>query len=711
MNMMTNVFEKLIDFTRTSAGGYYGPDGLFRMTPASKNLLTYTQEFDNAAWAKLNATVTANSVAAPDGTMTADAVLPTATTAWHNVQQSGGVSGTPMTLSVYAKAGSHAFMQLSHGSLSSIYANFNLLTGEVGTVGANATASITPAGDGWYRCAMTFTPGGAGSHAIGHITSATAVYRESWASTGTESIYLWGAQLEVVPDANLVLGSELGSNGDFASGSTGWTLGSGVTISGGAAQFASVSSGVGISQTVSPAFSTSSVYRVSVTISGYTAGTLSVRCGSGGAFNALPAANGTHTITVIGGAANGILQFFSSAAPASFTIDNITVKEITGMPTTYTRNVGGLYPPRFDYDPETKAPRGLLVEEQQTNLLTYSEQFDNAAWVKTRASISANATTSPDGTVDAAALVEDGTATQTHLTYRSVTIDTAKTYTASVYLKADTRTFARFLLGDTGGENAVRVDVNLTNGAISTGTNGTGWTLISASAAAVGNGWYRVVVTGTSAASTTGTIVVYMATALGTITYTGDGTSRLFVYGAQLEAGAFATSYIPTAASQVTRAADNAVITGANFSRWYNQSEGTFVVEADTVKPTTSATPVVPVSVSGNGGVTANSVNVRFVGSKVDVTCYADSSLVVDANGFDYTPGNTTKSALALKANDFALAVSGSSPEVDTNAAVPVVSQMFVGQASNGSQINGHIRSIKYYPTRLGNAQLQTLSA
>lgn len=300
IDMITNVMERLIDFTRTSGGGYFGPDGLFRFTPASRNLLTYTQEFDNGAWVKGNVVVTANVVAAPDGTLTADAVLPTATTAAHNVQQAGGGSGTPLTLSVYAKAGSHSFMQLSHGSGSAIYANFNLLTGEVGTVGANATASITPAGDGWYRCTMTFAPGGAANLAIGHITSATAAYRESWAATGTESIYLWGAQLEL-----------------------------------------------------------------------------------------------------------------ASAA------------------TDYTRNNGGLYPPRFDYDPVTLAPRGLLIEEQRTNLLVRSEEFENAAWAKLAATVTANAGVSPDGTADADTL----TANSANATLRQAVSTSAVAMTFSIYMK------------------------------------------------------------------------------------------------------------------------------------------------------------------------------------------------------------------------------------------------------------------------------------
>ncbi len=572
MNMMTNVFEKLIDFTRTSGGGYFGPDGLFRFTPASRNLLLYTQEFDNGAWAKGNATVTANAVAAPDGTLTADAVLPTATTAAHNVQQSGGGSGAALTISTYAKAGSHSFMQLSHGSSSAIYANFNLLTGAVGTVGASATASITPAGDGWYRCAMTFTPGASASIAIGHITSATAGYRESWAATGTESIYLWGAQLEL--------------------GSTA---------------------------------------------------------------------------------------------------------------TSYARNAGGLYPPRFDYDPVTLAPRGLLIEEQRTNLLTYSEDWTNAAWSKTNITVTAAATTSPDGTVDAQKLEATATAVTSIITPTTTVAATAATF--SVYVKQGTgaTTANIFTLRNvTSATNLIRGTLNYSTGDFTYTTGSTGVTVTN-----VGNGWWRIVMTATSGITSGDTIRSYVGFDGGSQT-AGD---HLFAWGAQLEAGAFATSYIPTVASQVTRTADVATITGANFSRWYNQSEGTFVVEADSVVPTSTS---VFRSVGATDGTSGNALamfiyNSRW-GASSNVGGVSQADLQVNGSHVSNVPA---KSAFAYKVNDIAFSVNGSAPLTDAAASIPVVDRLAVGSIGpdGGGFLNGRIRRIRYYPTRLSNTQLQALTA
>ena len=161
-----------------------------------RNLLTYTEQFDNAAWTKAATTITANSVESPNGTMTADTLTAASGAAAHNMHQSAGSSGTAITMSIYAKAGTNSFIQFYHGAASNTFANFDLAAGAVGTVGASSTASIASVGDGWYRCTMTCTPGTASTNRVVMISSATSAYNESWTATGTETVYLWGAQLE-----------------------------------------------------------------------------------------------------------------------------------------------------------------------------------------------------------------------------------------------------------------------------------------------------------------------------------------------------------------------------------------------------------------------------------------------------------------------------------------------------------------------------------
>ena len=183
------------------------------------------------------------------------------------------------------------------------------------------------------------------------------------------------------------------------------------------------------------------------------------------------------------------------------------------------------------YTATTTAPytlttaRGLLIEEQRTNLLLYSDQFDNAAWTKTRCSITANNATSPEGVANADKLVEDGTAASTHPVSQAVTV-TAAAQTASCYLKAAERTWAQINL--TGTANAF-ANFNLATGAI--GTIGAAAT---ATITAIANGWYRCTITSTTAAGAN-TFAIYPATGDNVISYNGDGVSGLYVYGAQLE--------------------------------------------------------------------------------------------------------------------------------------------------------------------------------
>jgi len=213
------------------------------------------------------------------------------------------------------------------------------------------------------------------------------------------------------------------------------------------------------------------------------------------------------------------------------------------FPTTDRLNV-----PRIDY---TGGGCGkLLLEPQRTNLLTYSEQFDNAAWIKSNTTVTANIATSPDGTLNADKLVED-TSNSTHRIAQSAITSTGVAYTQSVFAKSDGS--GRFLrmFRASGTYNFAVFD--LTNGVVYAqgGSN-----IISTKIEAYANGWYKCSSTFTTAF---GNIASYIALQNGGLdSYLGDGTSGVYIYGAQLELGSYPTSYIPTLASSVTRLADAA---------------------------------------------------------------------------------------------------------------------------------------------------------
>ena len=173
-----------------------------------------------------------------------------------------------------------------------------------------------------------------------------------------------------------------------------------------------------------------------------------------------------------------------------------------------------------------------------TNLLLRSEEFDNASWGKTRSSVTANAIAAPNGALTADQLIEDGSASTTHFVTVTATVTTS-TYTHSVYAKPSGRNHIA-LQGFNGASNPTAY-FNIATGVVGT-TTGVASTAITPA----GNGWYRCSITYAVTSGTVTTAAVYLANADNSPTYTGDGTSGIYVWGAQLEQSATAGEYIPT---------------------------------------------------------------------------------------------------------------------------------------------------------------------
>jgi len=340
-----------------------------------------------------------------------------------------------------------------------------------------------------------------------------------------------------------------------------------------------------------------------------------------------------------------------------------------------------------------------------SNLATYSEQFDNVAgWTPTRSSVSANATTAPTGTNVADKLVEDTTASNTHYDQTAVITPTAATsYTFSAYFKASERTQCGIGLTGAGNSDSIVV-FNLSTGAyVAT----VGAAPSSYSITPAGSGWYRCSITWVTTSTAAMAGRVYTANA-STITYTGDGTSGLFLFGAQVEAGAFPTSYIPTTTTALTRAADVASVN--TLSPWWNASEGTFYVEGSCGSLANSPIFVMPHDGTSNNYLNAPLLTTAGLGRLAGVVGGAAWTNVNTANS---TTANTTfKSAYALKASDQAICLNAGTVATGTNASVPVVTTVKLGDwRTSGNSINGYLRRVTYYPTRLSNAQLQAITA
>jgi len=183
------------------------------------NLLTYSEQFDNAYWNKINTTVTPNVINAPNGSLTADKLVESSTNTTHGFYQIAPVfsAGVTYTASIYAKAGERTWLWLTGANDGNLGAWFNLATGEVGTRQyLNLGATITPEGDGWYRCSITFAPIKASPYIGAYITLAD-VSMAAYLGDGVSGLYIIGAmantgaladyvQTTTAPASNLVGG-------------------------------------------------------------------------------------------------------------------------------------------------------------------------------------------------------------------------------------------------------------------------------------------------------------------------------------------------------------------------------------------------------------------------------------------------------------------------------------------------------------------------
>jgi hypothetical protein len=192
--------------------------------------------------------------------------------------------------------------------------------------------------------------------------------------------------------------------------------------------------------------------------------------------------------------------------------------------------------------------------------------------------------------------------------------------------------------------------------------------------------------------------------------FAGTAGSGVFIYGAQQEVGAFATSYIPTVASTVSRSADVATMTGTNFSTWYNQAAGTLIAEtsiATAVRP--NASGIVGVS----NGASAESIVMYRTGAAATIRGELLDGGAILASYTVAMGGQPDKSAFAYELNNSNFALNGAAQTTDTACTMPTVDRLIIGSVWAGGDFptNGHIRSLAYYNTRLPNTQLQTLTA
>jgi hypothetical protein len=397
----------------------------------------------------------------------------------------------------------------------------------------------------------------------------------------------------------------------------------------------------------------------------------------------------TSTLTYTGDGTSGIYLWGAQLAVGPYALDY--------TPTTSA----AVYGPRFDFDPVTLAAKGLLIEEQRTNLLTYSEDFSNAAWSIINSTITSNTIVAPNGTVTGDKFFEGSNSNAKEL-YRSYSAS-ALTYTLSFYAKSDgTRNVIRASIATAGLALGGGTYFNVGNGTNTGATNYGATTGTVVGMSSVGNGWYKCFVTVTATAATY-YVDFMLANDSNNINYAGNGFSGIYIWGAQLEAGSFATSYIPTLASAVTRSADVATIN--TLSPFFNATEGTMFAQFDSAASGTN-------TIAAFDDNTANeNYRLRNVGTDPKFTVTDGGVDQCDINGGTIAANTVYNFAAAYKANDFAVCIAGGTVQTDTSGTLPTVDRLRIGTSQAGNYLNGHVRRFAYYPRRLANAELQALTA
>jgi hypothetical protein len=688
----TGIATEFITFSRTSNATVTDSDGKIKWAP--HNLLLASEQFDAASWTKTSITPTANAVAAPNGTTTADTLT------------ASGANGT--TLQSYTSLGvSYTF---------GIWLKRKTGTGNIQIAVDSGTYTTVTITSDWALYTVTQTPAaGTISAGIRIVTSADAV--EAWgAHLYRSDLGGMKANTSAYPMYNPTTPKNL--LGFTESLTTGWTNTNTTDA------IASEVSPVGLTGAVDVAATAGNgtlLGSVSLLASPYTFSVWLKRKTGAGAVEIT--VDGTTYVTA---AVTGTWTRFSTTLTPSAGTKTPGIRLVTSGDAvyawgaqlsdsasldTYVPNYGAAptaaayYGPRLDFDPVTLAAKGLLVEEQRTNILLHTTAFDNAAWTKEELNTSGtpawvNVATAPDGTQTASKLLTT-TTNANHRIYQSSSLPIGVVSTLSVYAKAAEYRYVGLLNAFPDGVAVFDLQDGVES---SRGANVTATTITP-----VGNDWYRCTMTSATTAYQVKQIAVFNNGTQSGGVFAGVATSGLYIWGAQLEAGSFATSYIPVGSSTdgATRNADVASVSTQAFP--YNQAEGSVVVNA-TLGNTSSQGPV---AVTLNDGSANNIIyTLQTVGTgtrRAGILTVGGADQAVLGESLTNTVGLTTKAALAFKINDVAGSNDGRTVLTDTSALIPTVNTMRIGDNANGSQtFNGHIRQITYLPRRISNTELQT---
>ena len=409
----------------------------------------------------------------------------------------------------------------------------------------------------------------------------------------------------------------------------------------------------------------------------------------------------TVKLSFVAGGPTTQVQFIQySGSAGSGALDNVSVKEVTfdqpdGTLTLFEHpnNI-----PRVEWDADRNR-LGLLVEEARTNLFTNSNAIDSTLTSLQNLTVSNEEVSTGVYQGTWRKFTEDTSTAQHRLVGSNVVTISAGSYaTISCLVKRISGTRNVQMMIYSGGDNFVgSFDLDAETGSVSKGGTGTAGT---ATVENLGNGIYRISANGIVSTTVTNCSVIWRLADGATNSYTGDGTSSVAVTAMQIEVGAFRTSLIKTTGSSATRSADVASIPAADFG--YNQSAGSLLAEAKLLIKDVSYKAVVNLNTDGSNRIriiSSSSVDVI----QAEITDGGANQLSLSES---ITEGASFKAIIAYKENNSSSSVNGSVEAIDTACTIPAVTKLDIMTG-----MTGHIKSIKYYPRRLTNAQLQELTS
>jgi len=363
--------------------------------------------------------------------------------------------------------------------------------------------------------------------------------------------------------------------------------------------------------------------------------------------------------------------------------------------TAYRLNKDGLWEtsasnlPRLHYDLSNGNPDScpcLLLEPASTNALGYSELF--SSWGSTRSAIVADSIMSPDGTVNASKMKDDGsTGTDTSQRFLSVLVNNGQDYTFSVFAKKGSMDFVALRTGNfSNGGGTGETFFNLATGAV-----GTTYTFHTASIEKYPNGWYRCSIKFTAGTDNSGTVLIRQASANGTSTVPLDGNSFIYLWGAQFEQSSFATTYIKTTSNiSSTRSAETC--NSAGDASTFNSEQGILFAEFSYFQNG---------FVSINDGSNTNRIFLGFSGGQVYAQVRVNLSVKADMLYGSFSQNTIVKAAIKYKTDDFALWINGVERATDNSGSIFPINTINELSFDNGASnpFYGNTKDLRYYDT------------